>query len=512
MIGKLKKKIAKNKFTTLSLFVLLLFGLFLRTHFGTDYYTFGDEAIRDASVAFIGAKEFQFPLTGPFSSLGPFTFGPWYYYQLILSYLLIPSFWAPWISLTIFSLLFIITSYKIGAMIQDKYLGFITALLATVSIAQLDASRVLSNPYPIGFLASTVVLLAIQIYRGTKSNWRSYLWGFLTGVTIAYHYQAFLLLTLLIFSFSDIKKYLRVIEWYGIGLFSAMLPTLFFEFNNHWVTVRNILRYIQYDQYTIYIPNRWLSYLGNFVPNFWASVIGAFLPLTILIIFLTAFVLIRDFIKKKLPKEVFYLVVSAAIIFTILRYYRGERSYGYLQFFHVYLFIFIAYMIRNLFTRYKNITAIILCVILLISALAWQNKHYAKDRKNHYAWSVASELNQKWPQEKYDWYICGNFNWEKATAVSLIYDYDGRLSKAGKKIAYASNDCPLPLEENLSKLKQEDIMSLKNKRYSLIQLSEDQLVDLSYASESGLLKNNWSKINPQVVGDSTARWWFREQP
>ena len=65
------------------LLIILIIGIFFRFYNTPMRYSLGDDSSRDAMVAFEDAKEFQLPLLGPFSSLGPFTFGPWYYYQLI---------------------------------------------------------------------------------------------------------------------------------------------------------------------------------------------------------------------------------------------------------------------------------------------------------------------------------------------------------------------------------------------------------------------------------------------
>ncbi len=504
------KKIRKNKTTVIFLAVLIIIGLYLRTHFGTRYYTLGDESLRDASVALIGSRELQLPLTGPFSSLGPFTFGPWYFYQLIFSYLFIPSFWAPWISLTIFSLLLIIVVYKIGVLVQDKYLGFIAAVLATFSIAQLDASRVLANPSPVGFLSALIILLAIQIYKGQRSAWRFLFWGFLTGVTITYHYQSLWLLTLLVFVFSSPKKYLKILPWYGLGLLAAALPTIFFELNNHWTTTRNILRYIQYDQYAIYIPNRWLTYLTNFVPDFLGSVLGTEKLLTILIMGLSLFIFLRDFFQKKLPKEILYLLISAIIIFISLRYWRGQRSFGYLQFFHAYIFIFTAYMARNLWPKYKNFPAIVICLVLIGSAIIWQGKHFSQDAKNQKATRMANILNEKL-LAKYDWYTCETYSVELTQGISLIQDYKGMLDKNGKKLAFFSEECLLPIEIDTNKLKKDEIVNLTNKLYPKIQIESRDLFDLSNASESGLIKNGWYRVNPKILSDSMTKWWLNER-
>ncbi len=78
----------KHKFFKLSqswlLAGILLIAIFLRFNHAPYRYSLGRESIRDAFVAIESAKELQLPLIGPFSSTGPYTFGPWYWYQLII--------------------------------------------------------------------------------------------------------------------------------------------------------------------------------------------------------------------------------------------------------------------------------------------------------------------------------------------------------------------------------------------------------------------------------------------
>ena len=146
--------------------------------------------------------------------------------------------------------------------------------------------------------------------------------------------------------------------------------------------------------------------------------------------------------------------------------------------------------------------AILLCIVLVVSALWWQSKHFAKDRKNHEAIQIVRELEEKWPNEKYEWYTCGTFTVEKTQAISLIFDYHEKLDRNGKKMGFASQDCPLPLTMDTSKL------SL----YPVVHLKEADLINLSAASQSGLLINNWYRVNPKILSDSMTKWWFNEKP
>ena len=120
--------IHSKKIQLLLLITILLLGVFFRFYNTPERYSMGDDSTRDAMVAIAGAQQLQFPLTGPFSSLGPFTFGPWYYYQLIL-FSLLPLSYAPWIYMGITSLAFIFVIYKIGEELQGKYLDLLQHFL-----------------------------------------------------------------------------------------------------------------------------------------------------------------------------------------------------------------------------------------------------------------------------------------------------------------------------------------------------------------------------------------------
>ena len=88
---------------------------------------------REAIIGIEGARQKQAPLVGGFSSAGPFTWGPWFYYQMILFTVIFPTFYSPWIYMGIAYLLTILILFKIGVELKDKNLGLILALLGTFS-------------------------------------------------------------------------------------------------------------------------------------------------------------------------------------------------------------------------------------------------------------------------------------------------------------------------------------------------------------------------------------------
>src|SRR3989338_5466841 len=115
-------------------------------------YGIGYDGSRDALVSFEAKSQLQLPLTGSFSSVGPITFGPWYYWYITAANFLIPTPWAPWIFISFASLAMVLTMYLIGRELKNSKLGLIMALLASFSPAQLVASVNLQQHALIGFL------------------------------------------------------------------------------------------------------------------------------------------------------------------------------------------------------------------------------------------------------------------------------------------------------------------------------------------------------------------------
>jgi len=125
-------------------------------------------------------REFQLPLTGSFSSLGPFTFGPWYYYILILSHFVIPSVWAPWIAVGLISisLIVIVIMYGIGKLLGNQWFGLILASLATFSPFQILSGAAMVQHSLVGPLTALALYLFLEIWLKKHSP----LFGILKGI------------------------------------------------------------------------------------------------------------------------------------------------------------------------------------------------------------------------------------------------------------------------------------------------------------------------------------------
>lgn len=114
----------------LLLIIILALAAYLRFNNFSNRIQMGFDSARDAFVSLEGAKMFQFPLTGPFI--------PWYWIQLILARFVIPSAFAPWLLIAIYSLLMVVVMYFIGKRLAGKRMGLIVAFLTALSVNQID--------------------------------------------------------------------------------------------------------------------------------------------------------------------------------------------------------------------------------------------------------------------------------------------------------------------------------------------------------------------------------------
>src|SRR3989338_6109351 len=96
------------------IFLIVCIAIALRFYNYPNRITMGADSARDAFVSLEGARLLQFPLTGPFISIAPVTTGPWYWIQLILARLILPTDYAPWFLLSFYSVLMVIVMYFIG--------------------------------------------------------------------------------------------------------------------------------------------------------------------------------------------------------------------------------------------------------------------------------------------------------------------------------------------------------------------------------------------------------------
>ncbi|MBI2028396.1 MAG: glycosyltransferase family 39 protein [Candidatus Levybacteria bacterium] len=484
---------------------ILLLGIVLRFYNYPYRYSLGEETIRDAVIGIEGARQIQFPLTGSFSSLGPFTFGPWYAYQLIFFYLIFPFIYSPWIYLSIISIIYIFIMYKIGRLLVGEWFGIILALLSAISPTQIISATHLTSHNNTNLFAALAVWIFLVLISENKSRWWGLLLGFVIGIGMNLHFQMGGLLILPLIALAYKRKLLNFL-YSSLGVIISFIPMLIFEMNNHWFTTRNIFFYLTEGKNAIYVPNRWLFYVRDFWPSFWADALG--IPVWFAIIVITIFILTlgRLYYKKKIPLALTLLVLAFLFNFVILRYYWGPRFFGYLNFLRPFVFIFTAFAIYNL--RYKRLLiGLIILPFIVYFSFPRVADELGKDGFTMRIYNGVEELEKKYPNKEFTLHTCSKEYKSSYNSVIFstlfILEYKNKYSDKGLRIGI-NNDCEYPKPDNFSNNTKEI------ESYPI--LSSLGIVDFSLVSESAIVKAGWEPISLSYLYDRYARWWFKEQP
>jgi len=489
----------KRKYLHLYFLVgIIAIGAILRFYNYPYRYSLGEETVRDAVIGIEGARQLQFPLTGSFSSLGPFTFGPWYAYQLIVFYLIFPFVYSPWIYLSLISVFYIFIMYKIGRILAGDNFGLILSFIAAISPAQIISATHLTSHNSTNLFAALAIWIFLILISKDKSQWWNLLLGFVIGVGMNLHFQmgGLLILPLIVLVYK--RKFLNF-AYSGLGVIISFIPILVFEMNNHWFTTRNIFFYLTEGKNAIYVPNRWLFYVRDFWPAFWSDALGIPVLFGSLVIILFLFSLVWLGYKKKLSRNLILLIIAFLVNFIFLRYYWGPRFFGYLNFLRPFVFIFTTFAILNL--KYKKVyIGLILLPLIIFFSYPRTTSELKKDPYSMLVHNGVNELEKKYPNDKFVLYTCStkyNSHYNSfAFSTLLLLEMKNKHGDKGIKIGLKEK-CQFPRKTDL-----ED--------YPI--LSSIGLVDFSSASDSAILKAGWKPITFSKMYDEYARWWFELKP
>lgn len=492
----------KKHWEIYALIIILIIASILRFYNFPYRYSLGEETIRDAVIGIEGAREIQFPLTGSFSSLGPFTFGPWYAYQLIFFYWLAPSVYSPWIYLSIISVLYIFIMYKIGEILFNKKFGLVLAFLVALSPAQIISATHLTSHNNTNLFAALSIWIFLKIVRYKPSV----LWGILLGLAIGVgmnlHFQ---MSGLLILPFTLVlyrRNYYKYLLSSLGGVFVTFVPMMFFELNNHWFNTKNIVTYIMHGRYSTQIPNRWFFYLRDFWPSFWSDALGIPIWAGSFIIILSLIFLGLYIYKRKLTLSFSILLITFLFNFILLRFYWGPRFFGYLNYLRPFVFILTVFSIFSLSKTRIGIYGASLLLILMV-LLSYPNIIYQlqKDPFTVDMYKNVQEVKRKYPSNGFVLYTCskeynGSYN-ASAFSILLLLEKEHKINENGVKIG-VEKDCAYPKRKNIEE--------------KYVFLSEMGIVDFSTLSKEELKNAGWKPITFASLYDNYARWWFELQP
>lgn len=497
--------------TPLVLLLILTVAIFFRFSNASVRYGIGDDSSRDAFVAYQGAKDLQFPLTGPFSSLGQFTFGPWYYWQLIVFTRLTHHSFAPWIYLALASTAFVFVMYATATQLMAPTAGLIVAILVSLSPPQISTAKGLTNPNLISLFAGLSVLLFLKLTTSNRSSWWWFLWGLVLGIGINIHYQmAGLVLFLPLVLFTQ-KKPLRLLLWTCVGIGVTLVPMLLFDANNHWFLLRHMTEYYLRGKNAYYIPYRWLWYLRDFWPQFWAHTVGLPKVTGIPLLAVVAGTFLLALRKKQLAKPWILLLIVFGINFLALRYYWGERFFGYLQFLHPFIFLFTGFVLWKLLS-FSRLLGMLATAGLIIAILPASIRELPADYPNLMARKDLALVKQVLPNQQIRIYSCKRRGFSRTIALAYLLHIEKRLTdQGGTALGYWDADCGYPATASVNPYSQTPVINQLESYYP--NLPSSALIKLTHATASALMQAGWGDpITPKGMFDATVRWWFREQP
>lgn len=482
------KKLAKF----LLLFILLA-GFFLRFYNIPARYGFDYDATRDALIAAYGAGSMQLPLIGPPTSVGSFTFGPWYYYQLIVFKLFSGFDYSAWISIGFFSFLSIFIFYKIGNLIGNKWLGLVMAAFVSLSSSQVILATTLSNPSSVFFYSALSLWAFFKIIQAKVSPWWIFLFGLSLGIGVTNHYQmiGYFILPVIAFFFTKNKK-LQYTLILVLGLCVAVLPLFLFDVQNNWHTVRGVFYYLLHGTSNpIYVPNSWSIYIKDFWPSFWSYTLGVpnGIGIAIIVCFIVLCVCLQ--IKRKMSLQVSLLLIAFIINFIYFRYYKGERVIYYLYYLQPFVFICSSYLLWSICKfRHRMYIGFLILIFLCIIMTSGSLKQLSSNRENLLYNNLINQLIIEYPRKKFSLYNCGTNQRSRAYGLALLLDNKQKLSKNGIKIGVVDSSCQI---EQVS----------KNKNIIIIVLT---------GSNSQLRTQGWIDVSPENVYNAIIRPFGQKNP
>lgn len=443
VIDSFKKFILKDRWFFLLLVLIGIVAIFLRFYnFDERIFVQADNS-RDAQVAVYAAHNFFFPIIGQFSSAGPFFYGPWYYWFLQIFNLLPFGILTSWFVIKVVYLAYIALIYLLGKEIGGKKLGALCALFAAVSPAQINYSFSIWNPAIVPILVLTTLLILLGFYK-RKTLLNFFLLNFLVSLSLSVHFQSILILPVLLVALILIKpaviNYIKYLLVAVVGFLIPLLPLIYFDLRFDGYNSKSILVYLLVDQYNIWIPNRWLTYVFSYWPETWSYIVGGYS----FVVYVLIAVLIPIFIwnlRKFNKNRHFYLIALVFLFeFIMFRYYRGERYQYYSLFAHSPIIIITAWTCWKLSRLHKLVGGLLIFTVVFFSLL--KSIEDFKERGVTLAEVDTSKelIYGTFKNKKFDIYGCKSNASSVSHPLALSMYFDGMNDVNGVKIGVCEDE------------------------------------------------------------------------
>jgi len=507
--GKNKNSLIKRIFSFINsdheriiIGMIVLLSLVLRFYNYDQRWVFNQDDARDAIIARYSLSERVAPLIGPPSSAGPFSFGPLYYWVVIMFSVIFQSLVnGPWFGFTLLStlspLILFYAAKKSGGLVFATIVGTLSAL----SPPGVDFSSGMSNPILSGF-AVFLLIYSVISYLDRGHEKYSLLLGLALGLSINSHLQSsvlvFVIPIILVVSKFGFKK--RILSFFvsSMSLEISFLPLIIFNLKNNWVWVKSVIDYLLYGQGRFFIPIRWLTDIFNFWPELLGKVVVGNERMGVYIVLFGLAATGVGLWKKWITRDI--VVIAITLIFQVIaiRYYKGARLPVYFLFVYPIL-LFLSSWAIYMFWKLNKIVGMFLFIILCLVSFKNDLQVIKRMGQSNKIFDLKNVILDK----GYTNFKFYSHNSSNMLSLPLLYlfDRDGLVNDEGGKII-AVCDNFLQVEDKCALLEMGKIMSGRvvgqnngYKVYDLTGLDEAEIVKMGFGKMNREVVYNWLYVN-----------------
>jgi hypothetical protein len=490
----------KHRFYQLGLITVFFLAIFLRFYRINDRWSLDFDPARDTLVGREAITLHKIPPIGAFSSAGPFVWGPLYYWEIALSYLVAPNFaYAPWALYTLLDCVYVLVMMKIGSLIYQKKGAIIFGLLAAISPGQIFRSSLVNQPTLIPLFGALAILNAI-LYFKSKRLIHIFLMGASIGFALNNHFQALNFIPLILVLFFTKKKQVKNIVLgfilFFMGMLIPLLPLFYWDyFHQGFKNINNVLDFFLIGQYRFWVSNRWLTYAGQYWPNLWSYVIGGEAVFGYIFMLFMPLALIYYLITKKINKFTLFLAIVFIIQVFLNRYYRGVRYEGYMLYFYPTIVYFSGFVVINLFKLNKLLGFAFVALVFFFSLKAdiktIQNQMDPHEPRPIME-NVVTQLKALRPIEKFRIYDYKYFNPTPSMVFSFLLNFNNLIDEEkGTRLGFSTTTMPYPAIATVSGIVQPTFI------YDIT----------SEWDKDNFQKDNWINVSPKYVALDIMEWW-----
>ncbi len=475
-----------RKTQALILLLVLTCGLFWRFVNFENRWTLGQDQARDVIVARYLLEEGIMPLIGPPSSLGYFSFGPYYYWIIMFFVSVFPTLNGAWIGFALLSTLSVTFITIIGKLLAGSRGMLVFGLLGAFASASIFHSVDVLNPMLVPFFVSLALLAVVLIVEKQLVHFAIIL-GLAIGLAINAHFQAIglmcLLPALLFLGKLGKKQNLIIAVEVTVGFLFTFLPLLYYNFTHQNLLLDKLYQGLVSEPVGGGI--RWLWIKDPLVT--WPKLVGEalfFQPNLGYILLPLVCGLIGYFWRtKKLSKSFVIILVTLMAQALCLVLYTGARAPVYLLVFHPFIILLTAWVIVLVLGQRRVLGVMLIGLFLAISI--WSNAQVIQGYTQR---PLITELKSKIVQkgELIDLYSNSSSH-QLSLPLFYLLKFEDKISQNGVKIGV----CDEQIKDGTSSCSALGVPFLKKERYALF--------DLQNVSSENFQKMSLERILPQDI-------------